>query len=66
MNELIKNIAGKTGISDDQAQQAVNAVLAFLKDKLPAPVSAQLDSLLDQGGDSVADIAKSLGSKLGL
>ncbi len=66
MNELIKNIAGKTGISDDQAQQAVNAVLAFLKDKLPAPVSAQLDSLLDQGGDSAADIAKSLGSKLGL
>lgn len=64
MNELIKNVAGKTGISEDQAQQAVSAVVAFLKEKLPAPVSAQLDSLLAQDS-SATDVAQSLGSKLG-
>lgn len=65
MNELTKKVADKVGISEDQAQKAVDVVVNFLKERLPGPISGQLDSLLGQGG-SAADAAKGLGSKLGL
>ena len=29
LNDLIKNVAGKEGISDDHAQKAVDAVVGF-------------------------------------
>jgi len=46
MNELINTIVQKTGISEENAQKAVQVTLGFLKTKLPAPVAAQLDSFL--------------------
>ena len=46
MKELINIIVQKTGISQENAQQAVQVTLGFLKTKLPAPVAAQLDSFL--------------------
>ena len=35
MDELIKQVVQKAGVSEDQAKQAVETVLDFLKDKLP-------------------------------
>jgi hypothetical protein len=46
MKELINVIVQKTGISEENAQKAVQVTLGFLKTKLPAPVAAQLDSFL--------------------
>ena len=46
MKELINVIVQKTGISEENAQEAVQVTLGFLKTKLPAPVAAQLDSFL--------------------
>ena len=46
MDELIKRITEKTGISEDQAREAVNTVSAFLKQKLPAPIAGQVDNVL--------------------
>ena len=46
MKELINTIVQKTGISEENAQKAVQVMLGFLKTKLPAPVAAQLDSFL--------------------
>ncbi len=46
MDELIALVAGKVGISNEQAEQAVHTVLGFLKDRLPAPIAGQLDGLL--------------------
>ena len=46
MKELINTIVQKTGISEENAQKAVQVTLGFLKTKLPAPVAAQLDSFL--------------------
>ena len=46
MKELIDVIVQKTGISEENAQKAVQVTLGFLKTKLPAPVAAQLDSFL--------------------
>ncbi len=67
MNELVKRVADRVGIGEDQAQKAVETVVGFIKEKMPA-VSGQLDSFLGQGGSggSMADQAKGVGSKLGL
>lgn len=52
MDELIKQVTKKAGISEDQAKKAVDAVLGFLKTKLPKPVAAQIEAILkgDAGG----------------
>ncbi|MGH2575071.1 MAG: hypothetical protein ACRDFC_05150 [Ignavibacteria bacterium] len=64
MEQIIKLVAEKTGISAEQAKSAVDTVVGFLKDKLPAPVAGQIDSIL--GGGGLADAAKDIGEKLGL
>ena len=65
MNELVKKVADKVGINEDQARKAVDIVVGFLKEKLPGPLSSQLDSALGEGGPA-GEGAKALGSKLGL
>ena len=49
MDELVKLVSSKAGISQEQARQAVNVVIGFLKDKLPAPIAGQIDSVLKGG-----------------
>jgi nucleoid DNA-binding protein len=49
MKELINIIVQKTGISQENAQKAVQVMLGFLKTKLPAPFAGQLDSFLSAG-----------------
>ena len=66
MEELIKLVTQKVGISPDQAQAAVQVVLKFLKDKLPKPVAGQIDKALGlSGGDPAQGVAKKLGGLLG-
>ncbi len=62
MDELVKLITAKTGISADQARQAITMVVDFLKQRLPAPIAAQVDGIL-QGG--MPDISKGLGGLFG-
>ena len=50
MDELIELVSQRTGISAEKAQMAVQTVLGFMKDKLPAPIAAQLDGLMSGGG----------------
>ena len=64
MTELVERVAGIVGIGEDQAQTAVHVVIGFLKEKLPPPISAELDSYLGQDG-SAADAATRLRSILG-
>ncbi len=55
MDELVKLVVKKTGISEDQARKAVDTVLQFIKQRLPAPLASQIDGLLSGrgGGDDV-------------
>ena len=46
MEELIKQVTAKTGISEDQARSAVTTVLDFVKNKLPEPIAAQVDNVI--------------------
>ena len=63
MEQLIKLVTEKTGISESQATAAVNTVVNYMKDKLPAGLSSQVDSLLKGGG--IGDIAGGLKDKVG-
>lgn len=63
MDQLIKMVSSKAGITEAQAKQAVETVLGFLKERLPAPIAGQVDSVL-KGGD-LGDVAGSLGGMFG-
>jgi hypothetical protein len=60
---LVQLVSQKTGIPEAQAKTAVDTVINFLKQKLPAPIAAQIDAVL--AGGSVDDITKGLGGLLG-
>lgn len=70
MDELVNQVSQRTGLPLDQARQAVDAVLGFLKDKLPGPIASQIDGLLagqsGQGGQpNLGGIAGQAGQALG-
>jgi hypothetical protein len=60
MDQLIKLVTEKAGISETQAKTAVDTVMGFVKDKLPA-VGGQLDGLMS---GNIGDAAKGLADKL--
>lgn len=64
MDELVNQVVQKTGISQDQANQAVQTVIGYLKNKLPGPIASQLDSVLS-GQANPGDIAGEAGQALG-
>jgi hypothetical protein len=66
MDELIQQITSRTGISEDQARQAVEMVLAFAKTKLPEPIASQLDGFMGGGGGNPADMLGQLGNLGGM
>ncbi len=53
MDELIQQVVAKVGIDASQARGAVDTVLGFLKERLPAPIAAQVDGLLSGGAGGV-------------
>lgn len=59
MDELVKLVVQKTGISETAAKQAVEVVLGFLKQKLPAPLAGQMDAALGSSG-KLDDVTKGL------
>jgi hypothetical protein len=65
MDELVNQVVQKTGISQDQANQAVQTVIGFLKDKLPGPIGSQLDSVLGGASGGAGGIAGQAGQAMG-
>jgi hypothetical protein len=67
VEELIKRITEKTGISEDQARSAINTVSGYLKEKLPAPIAGQVDNILSGGGasDTLGNAASKMGGIFG-
>jgi hypothetical protein len=62
MDELVKLVSQKAGIPEAQAKTAVETVIKFLKQKLPAPMAGQVDALL--AGGKTDDLVKGLGGLL--
>jgi hypothetical protein len=50
LEELVKLVSRKIGIPEDQAKLAVETVVGFLKQKLPAPIAGQIDAALSNPG----------------
>lgn len=63
MDQLVKMVSEKTGISETQAKTAVNTVVTYLKDKLPAGMGNQVDALIK--GGNIGDVASGLKDKVG-
>ncbi len=58
MEELVKMVMEKTGLPKDQAKQAVETVIAFIKERLPDPLAGQVDAALEN--ESVVGQAEQL------
>jgi hypothetical protein len=49
MDQLVNLVSQRTGIPPNQAQQAVQVVMGYLKDRLPGPMASQIDTIMAQG-----------------
>jgi uncharacterized protein (DUF2267 family) len=67
MDELVKMVADKAGISESQAKKAVATVIEFMNDKLPPPIGGKLDDFLSGNAseDTMSQLTKGLGGLLG-
>jgi hypothetical protein len=63
---LINQVVQRTGLSEDKARAAVETVVGFLKERAPAGLSGQIDSLVGGGeGSTGGDIASKVGGMFG-
>ncbi len=65
MEELIKAVSGKAGISESQAKSAIETVVSFLKDKLPGGIGSQVESFLSGNAGKVGDVIDGIKDKAG-
>ncbi|MEP7127803.1 MAG: hypothetical protein ABI729_03000 [Chitinophagales bacterium] len=49
MEELIKKVTTAAGISEEQAKKSIDAVSAYIKDRLPDSFKDQIDNLVNGG-----------------
>lgn len=50
MDDIIRAVAQRTGLSEDQAGQAVDMTVSMLKQRLPEPARSMLDQVMGQPG----------------
>lgn len=65
MQELIKLVTEKAGISESQAKSAVETVVSFIKDKLPGGIGGQVESFLSGNAGKIGDVVDTLKDKAG-
>jgi len=65
MEELIKKVTQKVGISEAQAKSAVDTVVSFLKDKMPGGIGSQVESFLKGNLGSASGLMDGLKDKAG-
>jgi hypothetical protein len=65
MEELIKMVSQKVGISESQAKSAVDTIVSFLKDKLPGGLGGQVESFINGNSSSVGNAVDGLKEKAG-
>lgn len=73
MEELIRRVSEKAGISEEQARSAVQTVADFLKERVPAPYNSYIDNFMSGSGEApgtgesggLGGIASGLGGMFG-
>ncbi len=66
MDELIGRVTQNAHISNDQAKQAIEAVMGFLKDKLPPNVANEINGVLSGKPFDQAALTSALGALGGM
>ena len=57
MDEIIKLIVAKTGMSESMAKTAAETVFTYVKAKLPAGLQSSFDSITSKDGEHSTDSA---------
>jgi hypothetical protein len=65
MDTIVKLVMEKTGLGEAQARSAVETVLGYLKQQLPAPIAGQIDGLVGGASGGATDQAGELLGGLG-
>ena len=66
MDEIVNQVAQRTGLAPDKARTAVETVVNVLKSRLPGPIASQLDAAVSgKSGGGAGDIAQNLGGMFG-
>ena len=65
MEELIRQVTERTGITDAQARTAIDTVMGYMRDKLPASMSGTLDGVLGGGANVAGGVADTAQNVLG-
>ncbi|MDQ1610662.1 MAG: hypothetical protein QOG00_593 [Pyrinomonadaceae bacterium] len=65
MEELIKQVTERTGITEAQARTAIDTVMGYIRDKLPANVSGMIDGTLGGGANVAGGVADAAQNVLG-
>ena len=63
MDELVKLVSQKTGLSEEMSKVAVETVLDYLKGKLPEPLAGQIDNAIE--GKDIGGLVQGLGGLFG-
>ncbi|HKF75472.1 MAG TPA: hypothetical protein VKF59_04965 [Candidatus Dormibacteraeota bacterium] len=58
MDDIVRTVADRTGLTDEQAQQAVDTVVGMLKGRLPEPASSMIDRFVGGGETAAGDEAE--------
>ena len=64
MDDLIRIVSEKAGITGEQAKNAVSAVMDFVKEKVPM-VGDQLKGLIGGEGNPLGNVAGKIGGLFG-
>lgn len=54
MEDIVPIVAQRTGLSEDQSRQAVETIVALLKERLPQPASGMLEQVVGQPAGEAA------------
>lgn len=65
MEELVKRVSERTGLSEDKAKTAIDTVVGFLKERLPAPIAGHVDTALEKAGGTIVDKAGDMIGNIG-
>jgi hypothetical protein len=65
MNEIVRMVVEKVGINEEQASKAVDTVVSYLKQHLPAPVAEQIEGVLSGQTTAQSGIGEAMGRMFG-
>ena len=65
MNDIVKQVSAKTGLSEEHSRAAVTVVVDWVKAKLPEPIRGQVDGFIGGTGNPTAGIASQAAGALG-